>query len=136
MRLYFLDKHISLKARDPRIRTNRPKDQVVRSGDRTLVRRSLLKANNESYVGGRTLDFHEFKDDWSSDADSGRRVGCCLIEHGDIIQTPGDNDAIMTSSTEKVTDTSTTVVTTTESTTTDSATDAFLSVLLFSTIFL
>ena len=110
MRLYFIDKHIS------------------------------LKANNQSYVGGRTLDFHEFKDDWSSDANSGRRVACCLIEHGDIIQSPGDNDVIVTSSTEKVTDTSTiskttTLKSTSESTTTDSTTEVLSKGLLSAFIF-
>ena len=110
MRLYFIDKHIS------------------------------LKANNQSYVGGRTLDFHEFKDDWSSDANSGRRVACCLIEHGDIIQSPGDNDVIVTSSTEKVTDTSTiskttTLESTSESTTTDSTTEVLSKGLLSAFIF-
>ena len=99
MRLYFVDKHIS------------------------------LKANNQSYVGGRTLDFHEFKDDWSSSANSGRRVACCLIEHGDIVQMPDDNDVIMTSSTEKIPNTSTAVdhsstESSTESTTAEQSTDA------------
>ena len=107
MRLFFMDKHIS------------------------------LKSNNESYVGGRTLDFHEFKDDWSSSANSGRRVACCLIEHGDIVQMPDDNDVIMTSSTEKVTDTATTTIDSstesngTESTTTEnSSSKEFLSIIL------
>lgn len=113
MRLFFVDKHIS------------------------------LKANNQSYVGGRTLDFHEFNDDWSSNANSGRRVACCLIEHGDIVQMPDDSDAIteMTSSTEKR-DTSTaaghssTQPSDTESTTAEKSTDAsqtkFLSAILIS----
>lgn len=114
MRLFFVDKHIS------------------------------LKANNQSYVGGRTLDFHEFKDDWSSNANSGRRVACCLIEHGDIVQMPDDSDAIteMTSSTEKL-DTSTAAghsstesSSETESTTAEKSTDAsqtkFLSSILIS----
>ena len=110
MRLYFVDKHIS------------------------------LKTNNQSYVGGRTLDFHEFKDDWSSNANSGRRVACCFIEHGDIIQTPNDNEVIMTSTTEKISDTSTAVdhsstESVTESTTVEMSTDAsktkYLSAILF-----
>jgi len=111
MRIYFVDKHIS------------------------------LKRNNQSYVGGRTLDFHEFKDDWSSSANSGRRVACCLIEHGDNIQMPEDNDAILTSSTEKITETSTTsdhstTESSSESTTPEQSTDAsktmFVSIILFS----
>ena len=109
MRLFFVDKHIS------------------------------LKANNQSYVGGRTLDFHEFKDDWSSSANSGRRVACCLIEHGDIVQMPDDNDVIMTSSTEKIPNTSTAVdhsSASTESTTAEQSTDAsktiYLSAILIS----
>jgi len=109
MRLFFMDKHIS------------------------------LKSNNESYVGGRTLDFHEFKDDWSSSANSGRRVACCLIDHGDIVQMPDDNEVIVTSSTEKVTDTATTTVDSstesigTESTTTEnSSSKEFLSIILLS----
>jgi len=90
------------------------------------------------------LDFHEFKDDWSSNANSGRRVACCLIEHGDIVQMPDDSDAIteMTSSTEKL-DTSTTAghsstesSSETESTTAENSTDAsqtkFLSAVLIS----
>ena len=113
MRLYFVDKHIS------------------------------LKTDNQSYVGGRTLDFHEFKDDWSSSSNSGRRVACCLIEHGDIIQMPDDVDAIteITSSTDKIPETSTasdnfSSEPNTESTTaeqpTDSSTTMYLSKILFS----
>ena len=113
MRLYFVDKHIS------------------------------LKTNNQSYVGGRTLDFHEFKDDWSSSANSGRRVACCLIEHGDNIQMPDDVDATteMTSSTHKIPDTSTasdnfSSEPNTESTSAEQLTDAsttmYLSTILFS----
>ena len=103
MKLFFVDKHIS------------------------------LKANNESYVGGRTLDFHEFKDDWSANANSGRRVACCLIEHGDIIQMPDDNDAIMTSSTEKAT--TSTVDTPTDSPDSTTAENAF-EIIFMSTILL
>ena len=108
MKLFFVDKHIS------------------------------LKANNESYVGGRTLDFHEFKDDWSSNANSGRRVACCLIKHGDIIQKPDDNDVIMTSSTEKVT--TSTVESSTESPDTTTTENGFKTmcvsaILLFAILF-